>query len=225
MKLLEGEYFCWDGMSSPRIVPAGRARQGRAGELILCRSSNPGLLKGRRHWTHYSAKRSTQSILKEISPEYSLGGLMLNPKLQYFGYLMRRANSLEKTLMLGKIEGRRRMGDGWMVSPIQLTWVWASSGRGWRTGNLASCSPWGHKEMNMTDQLNNYNSASTLFHWNHLKGSIQKEDFKKHGIVLKYTFQYFISLFFYTESWFLLTQFSRHKQKKKNHFVLDMEAC
>ena len=56
------------------------------------------------------ARRSDQSILKEISPEYSLGGLMLKLKLQYFGHLMGRTNSLEKTLMLGKIEGRRRRG-------------------------------------------------------------------------------------------------------------------
>ena len=54
--------------------------------------------------------RSNQSILKEINPEYSLEGLMLKLKLQYFGHLMRRADSLEKTLMLGKIEGRRRRG-------------------------------------------------------------------------------------------------------------------
>ena len=56
----------------------------------------------------WTARRSNQSILKEISPECSLEGLMLKLKLQYFGHLMRRANSLEKTLMLGKIEGRRR---------------------------------------------------------------------------------------------------------------------
>ena len=56
------------------------------------------------------ARRSNQSILKEISPEYSLEGLMLKLKLQYFGYLMRSADSFEKTLMLGKIEGRRRRG-------------------------------------------------------------------------------------------------------------------
>ena len=56
------------------------------------------------------ARRSDQSILKEISPEYSLEGLMLKLKLQYFGHLMQRADSLEKTLMLGKIEGRRRRG-------------------------------------------------------------------------------------------------------------------
>ena len=58
----------------------------------------------------WTARRSNQSILKEISPEYSLEGLMLKLKLQYFGHLMRRADSLEKPLMLGKIEGRRRKG-------------------------------------------------------------------------------------------------------------------
>ena len=58
----------------------------------------------------WTAKRSNQSILKEISPEYSLEGLMLKLKLQYFGHLMGRADSLEKTLMLGRIEGRRRRG-------------------------------------------------------------------------------------------------------------------
>ena len=58
----------------------------------------------------WTARRSNQSILKEISPEYSLEGLMLKPKIQYFGHLMQRTDSLEKTLMLGKIEGRRRRG-------------------------------------------------------------------------------------------------------------------
>ena len=58
----------------------------------------------------WSARRSSQSILKEISPEYSLEGLMLKLKLQYFGHLMRRANSFEKTLMLGKTDGRKRRG-------------------------------------------------------------------------------------------------------------------
>ena len=58
----------------------------------------------------WTARRSNQSILKEISSEYSLEGLMLKLKLQYFGHLMRRADSFEKTLMLGKIEGRRRRG-------------------------------------------------------------------------------------------------------------------
>ena len=58
----------------------------------------------------WTTRRSNQSILKEISPEYSLEGLMLKLKLQYFGHLMRRTDSFEKTLMLGKIEGRRRRG-------------------------------------------------------------------------------------------------------------------
>ena len=58
----------------------------------------------------WTARRSNQSVLKEINPEYSLEGLMLKLKLQYFGHLMQRADSLEKTLMLGKTEGRRRRG-------------------------------------------------------------------------------------------------------------------
>ena len=90
---------------------------------------------------------SNQSILKEINPEYSLEGLILKLKLQYFGHLIRRANSLEKTLMMRKIEGRRRRGyrgwDGWMASPTQWTWVWASSEG---QGSLVSRSPWGLKE-------------------------------------------------------------------------------
>ena len=77
--------------------------------------------------------RSDTSILKEINPEYSLEGLILKLKLQYFGHLMQKANSLEKSLMLGKTEGRRRRGDGgwdgWMASLTQWTWVWARSGR------------------------------------------------------------------------------------------------
>ena len=87
----------------------------------------------------WTARRSNQSMLKEISPECSLEGLMLKLKLQYFGYLMLRADSFEKTLMLGKIEGRRKRGrqrqDGWMASPIQWTWVWVNSGGWWWTGS------------------------------------------------------------------------------------------
>ena len=85
----------------------------------------------------WTARRSNQSILKEINPEYSLEGLMLKLKLQYFGHLMWRANSLGKTLVLGKIEGRRRGQQRmrWlMASPTQWTWIWASAGRWWRTG-------------------------------------------------------------------------------------------
>ena len=73
----------------------------------------------------WTARRSNQSILKEISPEYSLEGLMLKPKLQSFGHLMQRTDSLEKTLMLGKIDGNRRRGwqrrDGLMASLTQST--------------------------------------------------------------------------------------------------------
>ena len=68
----------------------------------------------------WTARRSTQSILKEINPEYSLEGLILKLKFQYFGDLMQGAYSLKKTLMLGKIEGRRR-GDVWLTSPTQWT--------------------------------------------------------------------------------------------------------
>ena len=81
----------------------------------------------------WTARRSNQSILKEISPEYSLEGLMLELKLQNFGHLMRRTNSLAKTLMLGKIggEGDNKGWDGWMASPTWWTWVWASSENWW----------------------------------------------------------------------------------------------
>ena len=88
----------------------------------------------------WTARRSNQSIVKEISPEYSLEGLMLKLKLQYFGHLMRRTDSLEKTLIAGKIEGGRRRGwqrmrwlDG-ITDSWQWTWVWTSSRRWWWTG-------------------------------------------------------------------------------------------
>ena len=68
----------------------------------------------------WTTRRSSQSILKEISPEYSLEGLMLKRKLRYFGHMMRRADSLEKTLMLGKIEGRRRWLDG-ITDPMDMS--------------------------------------------------------------------------------------------------------
>ena len=82
----------------------------------------------------WTARRSTQSILKEISPEYSLERLMLKLKFQFFDQLMQRTDSLEKTA-LGKTEGRRRRGkrewDGWMASPTQCTWIWAKSSSWW----------------------------------------------------------------------------------------------
>ena len=98
----------------------------------------------------WTAKRSNQSILKEINPEYSLEGLLL--KLQYFGHLIRRANSLEKTLMLGKIEGKRRRGrqrmrwlDGITNSEFEQT-----LGDGEGQESLVCCSPWGCKESDTT---------------------------------------------------------------------------
>ena len=185
-----------------------------------------------------TVKKSNQSILKEINPDYSLEGLMLKLKLQYFGHLIRRVSSLEKTLMLGKWKWSRSVvsdsatpwtparllhpwqdshgihrfsrqeycsglqfpspgdlpntgiepgsptlqadslpsespgapdagkdwrqkekemtgWDGWMVSPTQWTWVWANSGRQWRTGKLECRSPWVRKESDISERLNN----------------------------------------------------------------------
>ena len=84
----------------------------------------------------WTARRSNQSILKEITPGCSLEGLMLKLKLQHFGHLMRRIDSLEKTLLLERAggEGDDRGWDGWMASPTQWTWVWVNSRSWWWTG-------------------------------------------------------------------------------------------
>ena len=116
----------------------------------------------------WPARRSNQSILKEINPEHSLEGLMLKPKLQYLGYLMPRADSLEKTLMLGKTEGKRRGQQRmrWVDSTtnsmdMHLSKLQDSGGQ----GSLVCCSPWGCKEPDTTYQLNNNNIAySGWFH-------------------------------------------------------------
>ena len=107
----------------------------------------------------WTAMRSNQSILKEISPENSLEGLMLKLKPKYFGHLMQRTDSLEKTLMLGKTEGRRRRGrqrmrwlDGITDSiGMSLSKLWEVGDGQERPG---CCSPWGHKESDMSEQLN-----------------------------------------------------------------------
>ena len=94
----------------------------------------------------WTARRSNQSILKEINPEYSLEGLMLKLKLQYFGHLKWRADSFEKTLMLGRLKagggGDDRGCDGWMASPTQWTWVWVNSGSWWWTGRPGVVQLW-----------------------------------------------------------------------------------
>ena len=96
----------------------------------------------------WTARRSNKSILKEISPECSLEGLMLKLKLQYFGHLMQRADSFEKTLMLGKIEGRRRRGRQMVGWHHQLNGHEFEQAP--RDGDvqrsLECCSPWGRKE-------------------------------------------------------------------------------
>ena len=137
----------------------------------------------------WTSRRSNQSILKEVSPEYSLEGLMLKLKLQYFGHLMQRTNSLEKTLMLGKIEGRRRGGqqrmrwldgianvmnmslsklrdlvmdrEGWQRRHWQPTPV-LLPGKSHGRRSLLGCSPWGRKESDTTERLHFHFSLSCI---------------------------------------------------------------
>ena len=119
----------------------------------------------------WTSRKSNQSVLKEISPEYSLEGLMLKLKFLYFGHLKKRANSLEKTLMLGKIEGRRRRG--WQ----RMRWLdehefKTPPGDGDGQGSLVCCSPWGCKESDATGKLNNrttvkLSNSSVTLHSSH----------------------------------------------------------
>ena len=110
-------------------------------------------------WVPWTARRSNQSILKEITLGCSLEGMMLKLKLQYFGHLMWRVDSLEKTLMLGGIGGRRRRGrqrmrwlDGWhhWLDGPEFEWT---PGIGDGQGGLACCDSWGHKESDTTERL------------------------------------------------------------------------
>ena len=105
----------------------------------------------------WTARRSKQSILKEISLEYSLEGLMLKLKLWYFGHLMQRADSLKKILILGKIEGGRRRGWqrtkwlGGITNSMDMSLTSSSEGQ----ENLACCGPWSRIESDTADLLNN----------------------------------------------------------------------
>ena len=106
----------------------------------------------------WTARRSTQAILKEISPGCSLEGVMLKLKLQYFGHLMQRVDSLEKTLVFGGIGGRRRRGrprmrwlDG-ITDSMDIVWVDSRVGDGQRS--LACYNSWGRKELDTTVRLN-----------------------------------------------------------------------
>jgi len=99
----------------------------------------------------WTARRSNQSILKESSPEYSLEGLILKLKLQYFGHLMWRTVSFEKTLMLGKIEDERRRGQQrirWLDGITDsITWVWVNSGSWWWIGRLCMLQSMGSQRV------------------------------------------------------------------------------
>ena len=162
-------YSCMEpGLSTvPLLVPA-TLRPAKGPCLPHLRSphhqatSSPGQEFPHSHISHFfwvpSQSWLNQSILKESSPNYSLEELILKLKLQYFGHLMRRTDSLQKTLILGKIEGRRRRG--WQ----RLRWLDGITddehefehalGVGDGQGGLVCCSPWGHKELNSTERLN-----------------------------------------------------------------------
>ena len=107
----------------------------------------------------WTSRRTNQSTLKEIHLNYSLEALMLKLKLQYFGHLMQRAVSFEKTPMLGKMlraggEGADRGCDGWMASLTQWIWDWVDSGSWWWTQGLACCGSLDCKELDTTERLN-----------------------------------------------------------------------
>ena len=106
----------------------------------------------------WAARKSNQSVLKEINPEYSLEGLILKLKLQYSGHLKQKADLLEKILILGKIEGKRRRGQQrrrWLDSiTYSVAMAEQTPGDSEGQGSLACCSPWGCKESDTTEQLN-----------------------------------------------------------------------
>ena len=117
----------------------------------------------------WTARRSNQSTLKEINPEYSLKGLIPKLKLQYFGHLLQRADSLEKTWCWERLkaerEGDDKGRDGWMLSWLNGHEFEQGPGDGEGKGSLACCDPWGHKESDMNEQLNNNNTVESLIVW------------------------------------------------------------
>ena len=134
----------------------------------------------------WTARRSNQSILKEINPEYSLQGLLLKLKLLYFGHLMWRTDSLEENLILGKIEGKKkRMTDGETVG-----WHYQLSGQefeqapvvGEGQGSLVCCSPWGCKELDTTEWLNNKNACPCYRKKESENHSVVSDCLRPHGL-------------------------------------------
>jgi len=114
-----------------------------------------------------TARRPNQSILKKISPEYSLEGLMLKLKLQYFGHLMWRTDSLEKSQRLkAGGEGDDRGWDGWMASLTRCTWIWVNSRSWWWAGKPGILQPMGSQRvLDLTERLNNDNKGCGGLPW------------------------------------------------------------
>ena len=172
--------------------------------------------------------RSNQSILKEISPECSLKELMLKLKLQYFGHQMRRADSLEKTLMLGKIESGRRRGRqrmrlvGWHHQLDGHEFEQAL-GVGDGQGSLACCSPWGCRDRHHWETELNWTDSSSLYWfilgWNfpcHSKRSLHLHSSKPRGKKRVILFQ---------QNRLLLDQRNVHSWGQRNALIVITQAC
>ena len=142
--------------------------------LIMYRCDNWTIKKAEHQWIDatvlerllrmpWTTRRSNQSNLKEINSEYSLEGLMLKQKLQYFGHLMWRPNSMEKTLMLEKLRPGEGVTEDEMVrSPTQWTWIWSNSRRYWMTRQPRVLQSMGVTESDTTYLLNNSNNSKFL---------------------------------------------------------------
>ena len=154
----------------------------------------------------WTARRSNQSTLKEISPEYSLEGLMLKWKLQYFGHLMRRTDSMEKTLILGKIEGRRR---GWqrmrrlngLTNSVDMSlsksWELVMDRKAWCAAFHGVAKSWAQLS-NWTERMNNCLGVQITLIW-YSRAQLWKEDLKiyiKLLLVTLNTFQFKLYYFF-----------------------------